>query len=239
MSKQLETEYKKLHTENLPDLWSRIESQLEEKNSTQEQTEENVTKKTVKKISIFRFASMAAALVLAIVGITSLLRFTGMKTAKDASMNQEFAMVTSADTELIAEETMASEEAMASDEATASVESVPESEVTVEQELITEEKANGAEAEKQMEVARVTLVQLDAETLTAKVKVVELVETDGTNGLLAGNEILLALDATQFELYQENLRTIEDGEFLISFSQKEEPKETEEGLIYRIEWMEF
>ena len=233
MSKQLETEYKKLHTENLPDLWSRIESQLEEKNSTQKQTEENVTKKTVNKISIFRFASMAAALVLAIVGITSLLRFTGMKTAKDASMNQEFAMVTSADTELIAEETMASDEAMASEE------SVPESEVTVEQEFITEETANGAEAEKQMEVARVTLVQLDAETLTAKVKVVELVETDGTNGLLAGNEILLALDATQFELYQENLRTIEDGEFLISFSQKEEPKETEEGLIYRIEWMEF
>ena len=233
MSKQLETEYKKLHTENLPDLWSRIESQLEEKNSTQEQTEENVTKKTVKKISIFRFASMAAALVLAIVGITSLLRFTGMKTAKDASMNQEFAMVTSADTELIAEETMASDEAMASEE------SVPESKVTMEQEFITEETANGAEAAKQMEVARVTLVQLDAETLTAKVKVVELVETDGTNGLLAGNEILLALDATQFELYQENLRTIEDGEFLISFSQKEKPKETEEGLIYRIEWMEF
>ena len=60
MSKSLEKEYKAMMNDQLPDLWTRIESSLEEKESVSE-TEPLTEKESKKNTKIFRFLPYAAA----------------------------------------------------------------------------------------------------------------------------------------------------------------------------------
>lgn len=213
MSKQLDFEYKKFHSENLPDLWDRIEAGLTEKPQMVE--DRKITKNYRKMHRILRYGGLAAAVFVTFIGVSFFLRNIGMKSAMDSSVgNREEAMMTES-----VEEAVQAPEITMDNTTTESTEEVLEEFVTEEAFFVQE--------------AVVTLISIDTENYVIEVLFEEYTSKMDSYEHVKGDVLRFSMTKEVFEQYESQLQTVGDEKFLLGFSKLNEES------AYRAEWIEF